>query len=75
MMSDIPHPSTTEGRPWEEMPEQHRYIQKVSVKAGRSERENSGVPRAEGHGGWAVPRIEVWIGRLGKAALGKLVNE
>lgn len=37
MTSDIPHPSTTEGRPWEEMPEQHRYIQKVSVKAGRSE--------------------------------------
>lgn len=37
MMSDIPHPSTTEGTPWEEMLEQHRYTQKVSVKAGRSE--------------------------------------
>lgn len=37
MMSDIPHPSMTEGRPWGEMPEQHRYIQKVRIKAGRPE--------------------------------------
>lgn len=37
MMSDIPHPSMTEGRPWEEVPKPHRYIQKVRVKAGRSE--------------------------------------
>lgn len=35
MMPDIPHPSMTEGRPWEEMPEQHRYIQ--NVRASRQE--------------------------------------
>lgn len=29
----------------------------------------------QGHGNWAVPKIKVWISRVGKAALRERINE
>ena len=51
MMPDIPHPSMKEGRPWEETPQQHRYIQKVSIKARSKTRndENEKTQEFKGH--------------------------
>lgn len=38
-------------------------------------REGSGAGRAQSHGCWAGPRIEIWVSRLRKVTFGELVDE